>query len=256
MESTCPNCAHPSAGRYCPACGQDNARARLDSRAVVLSTVQNLVGVDSALVRTLRGLVRDPGGLGREYIGGRRRRFVNPARFCLLSLALWFFVGRLFGFDALEATGMNVSSNTGDAETKRRIADFTFQLAKYLDLLMYLSLPVFAVFLRLASRRTGRNLAEVLVLVLYVEGVHFLIAVVLLPVQFAVHGTSLSALPQVIRFAVYTAFALRAIRGFFGFTWRGAAWRFAVCKAGHVLVLVLALITLLIAWIGTTGSAG
>jgi hypothetical protein len=125
---------------------------RLETRGVLKQSFQNLIGWDSALGRTLSG------SLIHDYVSGRRRRFVNPARFCLLSLTLWFLATRLFGIDPVDMAGINVTSNSGNnREIAAEIRDF---IGSNLDLLMFLSLPLRALLMRTFFRGSGRNLAE------------------------------------------------------------------------------------------------
>ena len=104
MKTSTSSLGAAASGRYCPECGQDNRKARLDARGITSELIQNLVGWDSALMHTFSGLLRSPGHLVAEYVSGRRRRFINPARFCFLSLALWFLTNRLFQIDPLDAS--------------------------------------------------------------------------------------------------------------------------------------------------------
>ena len=164
-DSRCPNCGATAVGRYCSDCGQDNSLVRLDGGRIARELFENLVGWDSALVHTFQGLVRSPGHLVAEYVSGRRRRFINPARFCFLSLALWFLTSRLLQIDPLDASGIKItgSSSARSAEIADGVRQF---IGRHLDVLMFLSLPLRALLLRVFFRRTGRNVAECLVLVL------------------------------------------------------------------------------------------
>lgn len=83
-------------GPYCPSCGQETKIALPTARQFLRQAAGRYVALDGRLWRTLFGLLLRPGFLTREYLSGRRRRYVRPARlFLVLSVAL-FAVLRLF----------------------------------------------------------------------------------------------------------------------------------------------------------------
>ena len=87
----CSNCGAPLTGRYCAACGQP-ADTRIPSLAALLGElVDGLYNLDSRVWRSLLWLVGRPGGLTREYLAGRRARYLPPLRLYLVA-SLAFFV--------------------------------------------------------------------------------------------------------------------------------------------------------------------
>lgn len=237
----CPNCATQSAGRYCPACGQDNGQERLTTRAVLLDALANFVNWDSALMMTLRGLFTRPGEVAREYVRGRRKRYVSPARLCLITLALWLVVTRWLGVDPLEAAGFRFDSNEPGSRAAQIAAEVRAFLGAHLDLLLYLALPLKAWLTKRLFPRTDDNLAECFVLVLFVASFGFLIGILLTPLA-AFEPRAAMTLRQLIGFI----WAIRAAREFFGVGWISAALRMALVVALHMLgaALLFALLAL------------
>ncbi len=231
---SCPNCGEVGDGPYCASCGQDNRRARLESRAVLSDAFQNLVGWDSALGRTLAGLVRSPGPMAVDYVEGRRRRYVNPARFALLSLALWLLFTKVMGIDPLEASGMRVSSEGGGADSSEFVSEIRTFLGSYLNVLLYLALPLRAFLLRLFFRSSGRNLAECLVLVLYLAGFGYLIGFLFTPLVAQGHSWCTLA-----RNLLVLSWSIWASRHFFGRSWWSTAWRLLIVTFLHLVGTVL-----------------
>ncbi|MCB9914935.1 MAG: DUF3667 domain-containing protein [Planctomycetes bacterium] len=248
--SDCPNCGVASAvgGSFCPSCGQDNARPRLEARAVLLDALHNFVGWESALARTLRGLVTGPGRMVNAYVAGRRRAYVNPARFCLLSLALWFFATRAVGLDPLDSSGVRFDA-TGSEGAQHVAAEVRNLLQRHLDLLMYLSLPILALALRGLFRRRERNLAECLVLVLYLAGFRYLVTAALAPVQ-ATLGFG-QVLGRVVAGPLWLTWAAR---DFFGTAWWGSLWRTLVAMLLHMLGTVLLFGAVVVPWVLLGGA--
>jgi len=86
----CRNCGTAAPGRYCPACGQETALKLPTAGAFLREAAGRYVALDGRLARTLVCLLFRPGFLTREYLAGRRKRYIRPARlFLVLALALF-----------------------------------------------------------------------------------------------------------------------------------------------------------------------
>lgn len=92
---TCLNCGADLVGQYCGQCGQ-RATARLISLWELLrDAFGDLFELDSRLWRTLVPILVRPGVLTRDYLQGRRARYMPPFRMYLV-LSLIFFVVAFF----------------------------------------------------------------------------------------------------------------------------------------------------------------
>src|SRR5258708_19565956 len=86
----CRNCGAVAPGEFCAACGQETRVKLPTARVFLREATGRYVALDGRLWRTLGALMFRPGFLTREYLLGRRRRYVRPARlFLLLPLALF-----------------------------------------------------------------------------------------------------------------------------------------------------------------------
>jgi hypothetical protein len=88
----CDNCGNPVSQRYCGACGQ-----RLDAPVHSLwhfsqIATEDLTHADSRVWRTLWALLAKPGHLTREFLGGRRARYLPPVRLYLVLSVVFFLV--------------------------------------------------------------------------------------------------------------------------------------------------------------------
>jgi hypothetical protein len=91
----CLNCGTELRGQYCGTCGQ-RARNRLISLWELLTEAfGDLFELDSRLWRTLIPLLVRPGRLTRDYLEGRRARYMPPFRMYLV-LSVVFFVVAFF----------------------------------------------------------------------------------------------------------------------------------------------------------------
>ncbi len=88
----CLNCGSSLGGQYCGNCGQ-RARSRLISLwELVREAFGDLLELDSRLWQTLGPLIVRPGKLTRDYLLGRRARFMPPFRTYLVLSVVFFLV--------------------------------------------------------------------------------------------------------------------------------------------------------------------
>jgi len=94
-DIACRNCGTDAPGAFCPACGQETT-LRLPSAGQFMRDVAGrYVAFDGRMWRTLVPLLCRPGVLTREYLAGRRRRYIRPARLVLVLALVMFAVARL-----------------------------------------------------------------------------------------------------------------------------------------------------------------
>jgi len=92
----CRNCGAPAPGAYCPRCGQET-QARLPKFTQFMrEAAGRYVALDGRLWKTLGALLFRPGFLTREYLAGRRRRYIRPARLFLVASLALFAVLRIY----------------------------------------------------------------------------------------------------------------------------------------------------------------
>ena len=92
---TCRNCGAPVDGAYCAACGQETAVRLPTLREFLREAAGRYVALDGRFWRTMFALLARPGFLTREYLAGRRRRYIRPARLYLFATLIFFAVTRL-----------------------------------------------------------------------------------------------------------------------------------------------------------------
>ena len=87
----CDNCGAPVSGRYCGACGQRVEPPVHSLWHFTKVACEDLTHADSRLWRTLNALLFKPGYLTREFLSGRRARYLPPVRLYLV-LSVVFFI--------------------------------------------------------------------------------------------------------------------------------------------------------------------
>jgi hypothetical protein len=88
----CDNCGAMLSGKYCAACGQRREAPVHSLWHFTQLATEDLTHADSRLWRTLGALLYKPGHLTREFLSGRRARYLPPVRLYLVLSVLFFLV--------------------------------------------------------------------------------------------------------------------------------------------------------------------
>jgi hypothetical protein len=91
----CLNCGTRLRGQYCGKCGQRSRNRLISIWQLLQEAFGDLLELDSRLWRTLLPLLARPGQLTRDYLEGRRARYMPPFR-TYLVLSIIFFVVAFF----------------------------------------------------------------------------------------------------------------------------------------------------------------
>ncbi|NBC84659.1 MAG: DUF3667 domain-containing protein, partial [Bacteroidetes bacterium] len=89
-RSSCANCGAPLVGPYCSQCGQRAAERIVPLHEMTQEWVEDLFEFDLRIFRTLPTFFFKPGRLTKEYIRGRRVRYVRPLRLYLVASFILF----------------------------------------------------------------------------------------------------------------------------------------------------------------------
>jgi hypothetical protein len=90
--TTCLNCGAGLTGPFCAECGQRAAPPHPTLRELGGEAFAELSGWDGKVAETMRALIRRPGKLTREFLEGRRARYVSPLRLYLTCSVIYFLV--------------------------------------------------------------------------------------------------------------------------------------------------------------------
>jgi Protein of unknown function (DUF3667) len=121
----CLNCGTPLSGPFCAACGQRNIPPYPTLRELVVDAFSELSGWDGRFAVTVRTLVRRPGMLTREFLEGRRARYISPLRLYIVASLAYFLLAaaapHLHPPDRREVdvAGVRVRVDTRDAPASR-----------------------------------------------------------------------------------------------------------------------------------------
>ena len=278
-NAACLNCGHAfdaARPKFCPECGQETNLRPPTLGEFAQQFGGSIIAAEGALWRTLAMLFLKPGQLSREYLAGRRRRYVLPLRLyltislvALLALRLthsaefpvppekavvfdkasepefelgWGASGPRFGIhegaffcEHLPAMVCNRLHRRLDLDPKNIAREFEQASERFLNhwgTAMFLLVPIFAAWLKLAYLNRRLRYTEHLVFALHLHAFWFaavLIAVLPLP---GLDGVAFLAIP---------VYAVLASHRFYGGRWWTTLLRNAAVAMAYGITLLCAL---------------
>ena len=100
--ANCHNCGAAVDYHFCAVCGQETKLHVPSASEFIHEFVGHYVALEGRLWKTLAGLLFRPGFLTREYIEGRRVRYVEPLRVYLTFSIIFFTILKLLGSPVYE----------------------------------------------------------------------------------------------------------------------------------------------------------
>ena len=262
MTETCLNCGEKLLGDFCWRCGQETTDFHRPLRSLASDFLDNVLSLDSKLLRTVGPLLFRPGRLTREYLAGRRAPYVRPLKLYLLAALLSFGVLAVWPETAVKVV---VKDPPGEEKAddvvspppfgiegldfEKALADperFSEALTANLQRAFFLLLPVFALLLKLLYLRRGILYLDHLVFAFHFHAFAFVVLTAMILIQAA--GTPSHVLAPVgiaswLWIFVYLFLALRRVYGGSRLT---AGLRFGALLISYGIVFVFALLGLML----------
>jgi hypothetical protein len=225
--TSCKNCDTPLEARYCPQCGQRDIELDRPLPELLGEALRETLDVDGRAARTLWTLIRRPGLLTSEYLAGRRRHYSPPFRlYLIISLLFFVLTAWVAGQGILLDEGQTLEV---DALGQARL------FADYVPRLMFILLPVFALFLKVAFRQ--RLYFDHLIHALHLHTALFITLMLMLPLERAAAQSVLAMIIQLVLFAyVLTVFVI-SVRHVYRVRWHMATIKSFVILIGYMALV-------------------
>ena len=110
----CRNCGMALAGEFCAHCGQQDRTVIRFFPTLVLEAFEGLFAFDSKSYRSVWYLFARPAFLTREYLAGRRVRYLPPMRLFIIFLLAFLFTISVELF--LTSIGIDINQETDESE--------------------------------------------------------------------------------------------------------------------------------------------
>lgn len=101
-ENNCLNCGNEVNGKFCSECGQLNREPHMGLNDLFHDLLHSILHFDGKFFNTIKFLITKPGYLTKEYILGRRARYLPPVQMYLFTSAVFFFLLYTFFLHAPE----------------------------------------------------------------------------------------------------------------------------------------------------------
>ena len=97
----CLNCGQElnKSDKYCSHCGQINRENNLNFKYFVSEFLSANFNVDSKIFLTLKLLITSPATLTKEFLEGKRTKYITPVRLYLIISLVYFFVLSFGGYE-------------------------------------------------------------------------------------------------------------------------------------------------------------
>jgi predicted nucleic acid-binding Zn ribbon protein len=175
-EENCPNCSAPvqDEERFCSSCGQKNRLSRLNTRLILMELIQSVTET-KGLPHLVLQLIRRPGIVAREYVGGKRKSYFHPFNFLILVVGITsMFLGQ---------------SHIISHQTGKSMVNAGQFMDEHANIIIFLNVPILAFYNWKLFARSGYNFAEHLVLVSFLSGLKSMFfSVLVLPCIFFFSG--------------------------------------------------------------------
>lgn len=172
--AACLNCGTARLGAYCHECGQHFREERLALRLLAAEFAERVLSLEGGLLLTLRELTLRPGRMIAAYVGGQRRRYMNPFSYLFLSAAFSLltyqtvYAEKTHAFRDAQARALPTDdSRLFNAAQAQAYMENIGMLSEQMAAGMLFMVVPLAGLLRLLFRRSGRNLAETGVFALF-----------------------------------------------------------------------------------------
>jgi hypothetical protein len=271
--AVCLNCGEKLLGPYCSQCGQPFADLRRPLRELAANFFEDVLNLDSRLLRAIGPLLLRPGFLTREYLAGHRARYSPPLRLFLIVTVI--FVGLTAVLPARSefrivtdpeqarpaTSGKDVKTivlpkrftRAGDTALSRRLSqaaakaqanprEFVKAIAANLPRAFFLLLPVFALLIRLVYLRQDRLYVDHLIFALHFHAFGF--ATLSLNTLVIRMWEPISRPLLVLLWIWFFAYLAIALRRVYGSSWPWTAVKLCVVLVLYGSIFLLAMLVL------------
>ena len=124
-QDNCLNCGTIVIGRFCHNCGQENVEVKESAWHFIVHFFNDITHFDGKFFTTLYYLVFKPGYLSREYMNGRRMRYLNPIRMYLFTSFIFFLI--FFSISGIASQEIKPREFTLKGKTKVQLEEMPYE---------------------------------------------------------------------------------------------------------------------------------
>ncbi|MFK7970488.1 MAG: DUF3667 domain-containing protein [Bacteroidia bacterium] len=176
-EYQCKNCNNNFEGIVCNNCGQHPVEEKLTLKVLWKEFKGRRAYDFRLLIKTIFSLIKSPGKVISEYLGGKRHAWYNAVNLFLLA-------GTLAAFVTIQTNGMHIEDAQNSAEAMQELmgtpqneksAEFSKKMYDWMqghyNIVLLFALPVMALASWLVYRKRGYSLGEHVIMQCFTYGV-------------------------------------------------------------------------------------
>ena len=254
-EDCCPNCDALLHGRYCSDCGQRKPRPGDYSTLGFLGDAfKAIFSVDGKTLRTLRGLLTQPGRLTLDHFQGRRAKYLKPIQLFLLVNVIFLLIAIWTGLFDFKLGEYLQEGPPSPALARRLVAQqvaekgvsfedyaaaFDRQGELLLKSLIFLLVPLLALVSWVLNHRRRRYYAEHLVFSMHFYSFFWLFTLAGLPVAILVerYGAQSDVVLEPFFGIVTLVYLYLMLRTIYAYGRLGTLVRAVICLVAVLLLM-------------------
>ena len=249
VETTCGNCGAELGGPFCQFCGQKATGPEVSLHDFFHEAFHEFAHVDGKIVQTLRLLLTKPGLLTKEFLSGRRARYISPLRVYLVCSVVFFGLAALTPDARLRFFTVSYRPSPGDAPldpaaVQRYQEEASLRAGREVvhdfPRVMFALMPVFGLLTWVLYRKARPFYAAHLYYSIHFHAFVFLalafqVSLILVAGRYAPYLTGLAP----IAISVYHYISLRRV---FGGSRLATAWKGTLLAFTYMLVILVTMV--------------
>ncbi len=239
IQVQCPNCGNffDAQFNYCPYCGQENKPIDLKFSSIIKEFLSANFNIEAPIFATLKLLGTKPAKLTKEFLAGKRQKYISPVR---LYLIVSFFYFLILSITPNQINiNINVNANSKQVITQQQTSNlatifedkintlenqkgrqtFWHKMQNNFSLAMFLLIPITALVLLIFF--PGKIYVAHLVFTLHLQSIIFLLLGFLNIFSFFINSDWL----LFIKFIVITSVSFLWIKKFYNLNIFSTIWR-------------------------------
>ena len=184
MTLTCKNCNNHFKGNFCNHCGQSAHTHRLNALSVWEDILGGIFRINHRIAFTTKQLCLRLGHAIRDFIDGKRLRFLQPISYAIVVASAYALLAHLFG--------IHVITNDFESDsifTKLGVENTNDWIVNHYSWIALLTIPLFTISTFLVYRRSTFNLVEHLVINSFLTAQRFLYLIAVMPLTYLFNDT-------------------------------------------------------------------
>jgi hypothetical protein len=246
----CINCNHEVELNFCPGCGQKATVKRIELTELISSVPHAIFHIDRGILYNIKSLAARPGKSIRDYIKGKRIRFMNPVTYLAVLLFCNYLAVKITDlrfYDEPELTKLSPAEVYHIKQYDENQRWFLENSYLYMLIAIPLSTLVFySIFLAL---RLKFNIAEIAIIIMFIvaQGVLYQ-TIIYFVAGWIKNGLFIRTVESFVALVLisYSTFSFYKLALIVGKKWKQVAGSIVL---GFLLLLIMVASTYFVAWI-------